>query len=159
VTSAIAIVAARGLERLLSARFSLFERWAKGARSEAAVGLALEQLRPEFLVLHDIAQPGEGNVDHLVAGPTGVYVIETKHRRFEKPQLLKVRRQAAKIHDELGVWVTPVICLDRPFAPRVYNRVTVVGRPELAAWIRAQHNRTVPFEVLARFADGLSSEG
>jgi hypothetical protein len=156
VLSLAAIAVAFGLERGLANRFDLFERWTKGARSEAAVGAELEQLRPEFVVMHDIERPGAGNIDHLVSGPTGVFLVETKHRRFEKPQLRKVRGQAAAIHDSLGEWVTPVICLDRPFRPRVYGGVTVVGRPEIVAWIRGQRNRSVPFDALARFSDGVS---
>jgi hypothetical protein len=52
--------------------------------------------------MHDIEQDREGNVDHLVSGPSGVYLIETKHRRYADDQLRKAKRQAAKLHDELG---------------------------------------------------------
>jgi hypothetical protein len=32
--------------------------------------------------------------------------LEFKHRRYELEQLTTAKRQAAKLHDELGVWVT-----------------------------------------------------
>jgi hypothetical protein len=50
----------------------------RGLEGERAVGQLLEELRAHgFEVLHDI--PGDGhNVDHVLVGPTGVFVIETK---------------------------------------------------------------------------------
>jgi hypothetical protein len=40
----------------------------------------------------------------------------------------------------------------RPFR---HDRVWIVGRSYLAAWIRAQHNETAEFEAIARYADQL----
>jgi Nuclease-related domain len=132
--------------------------WLRGAASEQAVGQALAELRAHgFTVMHDIEQDGEGNIDHLVAGPTGVYLIETKHRRYEDDQLRKARRQAAKLHDELRVWITPVICLDRRAsrAPYRHHGVWIVCRDRLVEWICGQKNPVVGFERLASFADRL----
>lgn len=53
--------------------------------------------------MHDVEQPGEGNIDHIVSGPTGVFLVETKERRCEERHLTKAKRQAAKLHDALGV--------------------------------------------------------
>jgi hypothetical protein len=132
--------------------------WVVGARAEEQVGLMLNELRRErFHVLHDIAQTHEGNVDHLVSGPTGVFMIETKYRRYTDEQLVKAKRQAAKLHDVLGVWVTPVICLAerRGRPPYKHDGVWIVRRPDLLDWLRAQHNQVLEFERLARFADRL----
>lgn len=51
-----------------------------GYRGEQTVGHMLEQLRADgYHVFHDI--PGNGfNVDHVIVGPGGVFVIETKAR-------------------------------------------------------------------------------
>ena len=46
--------------------------------AEAAVGLALEQFPDEFRVIHDVPT-ASGNLDHVVVGPTGVFVLETKN--------------------------------------------------------------------------------
>ena len=113
--------------------------WLRGARAEEAVGETLNELRSEgWIVMHDIEQSGEGNVDHLVSGPNGVYLIETKLRRYQAAHLTKAKRQAAKLKTELGVWVTPVICLDqrrgRPFR---IEGVWIVPREQLLDWLRA----------------------
>lgn len=50
----------------------------EGARGEEKVGAALGSLETSgYRVLHDI-DTGKGNIDHVVVGPTGVFVIETK---------------------------------------------------------------------------------
>lgn len=131
-------------------------RWTRGARAEASVGADLDTLRPRYVVMHDIEQEGEGNVDHVVSGPSGVFLVETKARRYDDDAPRKAKRQAAKLGRELGVWVTPVICLDeRRDAVFRHQDVWVVPRTHLLVWIDAQRNTTLPFERLARFADTL----
>jgi hypothetical protein len=55
--------------------------WQKGAAGEEAVGRRFAALAEEgFAVLHDRRKPGtRWNIDHLVVGPRGVYVIDAKH--------------------------------------------------------------------------------
>ena len=55
--------------------------WQKGATGEEAVGRRFERLTGEgFAVLHDRRKPGSRwNIDHIVVGPRGVYVIDAKH--------------------------------------------------------------------------------
>jgi hypothetical protein len=133
-------------------------RWMKGANAELAVGEALNELRREgFVVMHDIEQHGEGNIDHLVSGPNGIYLIETKFKSYRPEQLVKAKRQAARLGRELGVWVTPVIVLPkRSGKPYQHDRVWIVkGTTSLASWISTQRNTAVDFERLARFADSL----
>ena len=132
-------------------------RWIRGARAEEAVGATLNELRREgWVVMHDLERPGEGNIDHLVSGPSGVFMIETKACRYEEPHLVKAKRQAPRVHDELGVWVTPVICLHQrdgdPFRTR---GVWIVPRERLPDWLRRQRNRSVPFDRIAQFAERL----
>lgn len=133
--------------------------WIRGARAEQAVGETLNELRSEgWAVMHDIEHAGEGNIDHLVSGSNGVYLVETKERRYEDAHLTKARRQAAKIYDELGCWITPVICLhERRSEPFRAHGVWVVPRQHLLGWLRAQHNRPVAFERLARFSDRVAT--
>jgi hypothetical protein len=139
-------------------RMDIAARWRRGAHAERSVGDLLNELRDErFVVMHDIRQVGEGNIDHLVSGATGVYMIETKATRYESPQLTKAKRQAAKLGRELGVWVTPVICIhDRHGRPFRHHGVWIVPRPGLLDWLRRQRNATVPFDRLAQFADALA---
>lgn len=131
--------------------------WRLGAKAEAEVGVTLDELRREgWIVMHDIEQAQEGNVDHLVSGPSGVFLVETKARRYQDRDLVKARRQAAKVNRELGVWITPVICLhERDGEPFHTHGVWIVPRRRLLGWLRRQRNRQLPFERLARFADRL----
>lgn len=58
-------------------------RWERGAVGEAATASCLERLPSRrWFVLHDLAVPGSrANIDHLVIGPTGVWVIDSKAYR------------------------------------------------------------------------------
>ena len=54
--------------------------WEIGAEGEEAVIRALQNLDSSFKVIHDIVLPNErGNIDHIVVGPVGTFVIETKN--------------------------------------------------------------------------------
>ncbi|WP_269307062.1 nuclease-related domain-containing protein [Aeromicrobium sp. HA] len=52
-----------------------------GAAGERAVGALLDSLPPEWTVLRDVRWPGRerASVDHVLIGPTGVYVIDSKN--------------------------------------------------------------------------------
>jgi hypothetical protein len=60
------------------------ERWLRGAAGEAATARVLAGLpAPRWAVWHDLRVPGSrANVDHLLIGPTGVWVVDTKTTRF-----------------------------------------------------------------------------
>lgn len=156
-SSALVIALAFALWRYGSREMGSAINWLGGARAEEAVGEELNQLRHEgFVVMHDIEQRGEGNIDHVVSGSTGVFMVETKLNAFRPEALLKARRQAAKLHDELGVWVTPVICIERREGePFEMQGVSVVPRRCILGWMRAQKNKPVDFQRLARWADSL----
>jgi hypothetical protein len=132
-------------------------RWERGARAEEAVGELLDTLQCEgWMVLHDIERYGDGNVDHVVAGPRGVFLIETKDRRYEDAHLGRVKRQAARVHDDLGVWVTPVICLyRRTSAPFTSHGVWVVPKDHLLRWLRQQDQRPADPVRVAKYSEKL----
>jgi hypothetical protein len=48
-----------------------------GSQPETAVGRALEQLPEDFRIIHHLTSP-LGDADHVVVGPTGVFVLEVK---------------------------------------------------------------------------------
>jgi hypothetical protein len=54
--------------------------WRRGAQGERRTAKRLRPLTQRgWVVLHDRAIPGfPGNVDHLVIGPTGVFVVDSK---------------------------------------------------------------------------------
>jgi hypothetical protein len=132
-------------------------RLRRGTQAEVDVGATLEELRHEgWIVMHDLERPGSENIDHLVSGPNGVYLIETKANRYEERHLGRAKGQAHWLHDQLGVFVTPVICLRaRRRKPFRHDKVWIVPHQELLDWLRAQRNHPVDFNRLARFADSL----
>ena len=100
------------------------ERWLRAAAGEAATALELERLPSRsWFVGHDLAIPGSrANVDHLVIGPSGVWVIDTKTTRavvragwgrvwFGERRLDPgpVRWEAQVVGDRLGVRAKPLI--------------------------------------------------
>ena len=57
--------------------------WRRGAAGERRTARLLAALeRQGWAVLHDLALPGSrANIDHLVIGPGGVFVIDSKQYR------------------------------------------------------------------------------
>lgn len=56
--------------------------WDVGAEGEETVARLLSSLGDDYHVVHDVALPGmRGNVDHVVLGHNGVFVIETKNHK------------------------------------------------------------------------------
>ena len=56
--------------------------WEAGAAGERATGEVLADLQATgWFVMHDLAWPGrqKANIDHLVVGPGGIFVIDTKN--------------------------------------------------------------------------------
>lgn len=99
------------------------ERWLTGAEGECRTAKALERLPDDYVVFHDFhvrqlnGNRSLGNVDHIVVGPTGVFVIDTKnHRRTASVRPAKessrtrdhmrvVRRQAMQVRS----WLKPLV--------------------------------------------------
>lgn len=59
------------------------ERWLRGAAGEVATAAMLDELSPRrWAIRHDLRVPGSrANIDHLVIGPSGVWVVDTKTSR------------------------------------------------------------------------------
>ncbi len=54
----------------------------RGAEGEAITADALTDLPDTYSVFHDVTHPSiNGNIDHIVVGPTGVFTLETKDWR------------------------------------------------------------------------------
>jgi len=91
----------------------------KGATGEAIVGFALDNFPDEFRVIHDLTTP-YGNVDHVVIGPTGAYIIDTKNwkgvvaadgngelllngKPTQKPEIKNLTRRIMSIKEKIKV--------------------------------------------------------
>jgi Nuclease-related domain len=103
--------------------------WQRGAAGERQTARLLDRLgRDGYQVLHDLAMPASvANVDHLVIGPSGLFVIDSKqwtgqvhqsadglvwhnHYRLDRT-LATVRWQALTLGRLLGIPVAPLICV------------------------------------------------
>jgi len=152
------------------------ENWQSGAYGEQETAKALRALeRDGWIVLHDLPA-GRGNVDHIVVGPTGVYLLDSKRlggsvevdenrvtvRRLDDPSLtyqhtgsqhlLSLARQThdrVLANSRINVWVTPVMVLWAEFPQRVFEgRCVYVHGDELASWLHKREQVIAPNRVL-----------
>ncbi len=62
--------------------YGKFIKYRKGIRGEIEVEKALKALNDSYVLINDVRIPNaNGNIDHVVVGPTGVFAIETKNIR------------------------------------------------------------------------------
>jgi len=102
------------------------ERWLRGAAGEQATAALLQRLPARrWAVMHDLAVPGSrANIDHLVIGRTGVWVVDTKATRApvrsgwwsvrfggRKLDSGPARWEAEVASELLGVPVRPIIAV------------------------------------------------
>ncbi|HET7486662.1 MAG TPA: nuclease-related domain-containing protein [Acidimicrobiales bacterium] len=102
--------------------------WSRGAAGERATAQVLDPLRYiGWEVLHDRRLPGAANLDHLLIGPGGVWVVDSKSYRGRivvlrdgrlwyagrrlGPVLDVVQWAAGVVSDTLGVPVSPALCV------------------------------------------------
>lgn len=107
-------------------------KWRVGADAEREVSTILGRLDGRWRTWHSVST-GRGDLDHLVVGPTGVFVIETKsHRdlhRVPEGMIVQAQRGARWAGRRLRVRAVPVLCLTRTpvYAPRLVDGVWVVN--------------------------------
>jgi hypothetical protein len=104
--------------------------WQRGANGERRTARLLDRLtRDGFVVFHDLAVPGNtsANVDHLVIGPSGVFIIDSKqwtgsvhqssdglawHNHYPLDRTLEtVRWEAKMVGRLLGIRIHPLLCV------------------------------------------------
>lgn len=107
-----------------------------GAKAEQAVAEALQELPDDYYVFHDLEFPGF-NIDHVVLGPNGIFLVETKSqkgkitqehgvllrngRKFFKDFLNQCWSQTYSLRDHLGaerlggLSIKPILCFSRGF--------------------------------------------
>jgi Nuclease-related domain len=144
-----ALVAGWGLGFRPSPDAVAWRRGAAGERRTARLLAALE--RHGWAVLHDLAIPGsQANIDHLVIGPGGVFVIDSKQYRgrlqFDPSGRLWYARyplaptlrevsfeadQAAQVLPDPGVVVLPIVAVQGARVP--WGKVVLEGVPVVPA--------------------------
>jgi hypothetical protein len=135
--------------------------WRQGAAGERRTARLLDPLeRHGWAILHDLAVPSsQANVDHLVIGPGGVFVIDSKqysgrlqldasgrlwHGRYPLAPTLRAvsfeADQAAQVLPDPGVVaVVPVVAVHGaqvPWGKVVMNGVPVVAARRLPSMLR-----------------------
>jgi hypothetical protein len=108
-------------------------RWERGAAGERATAELLTALSARrWVVLHDLALPGtRANVDHLVIGPTGLWVVDSKAYRGRLEarrrrvlvsgnplETAPVRFEASVVADVLGWPAKAVVAVHAEGLPR-----------------------------------------
>ena len=168
--SGIAIMIASPEWRLFGAAVTLFgvvwlaERvvnplstrvWRIGAEGEEATARLLAELEPDgYLVFHDLRIPrSRANIDHLVVGPTGVFVVDSKSfsgsveerrgelwvgRRRRGKLIESARWQADVVRATLGpaldgLPVRPLLAVHRADFPLFRRRLEIDGVAVLPA--------------------------
>lgn len=131
-------------------RWGSGQRWRAGGRGERDVARRLRRLeRRGWLVVHDL-DCHRGNVDHLAAGPGGVFTVETKLRRAGAGELAQARAHAAWAARRLGRPVRPVLCLARRAQrPRERDGVLVVDARRLTRTLRRGRGPAADLEAVA----------
>jgi hypothetical protein len=126
--------------------------WRRGAAGERRTGRLLGPLeRHGWAVLHDLAVAGSrANLDHLVIGPAGVFVIDSKqycgrlrldpsgrlwHGRYPLAPTLRAvsfeADQAALVLTDPDVVVVPIVAVHGAQVP--WGKVVMDGVPVVAA--------------------------
>jgi hypothetical protein len=145
------------------------DRWRRGAEGEVSTARELARLGPEWRVRHDVRSK-HGNFDHLVAGPGGVFVLDSKNfagtaqvrgskvlvtrghlpnEHYKRELGRWVLGQGHEIHsrltDELGraPWVQGVVVFTNDFPQGLVetSRVVYVHRDRLVAWLQERPRR------------------
>jgi hypothetical protein len=97
------------------------KNWLQGAEGEHLAGVELDKLPEDYVVFHDFhpagkdGKPAKWNVDHIVIGPTGVFIVETKNYsasrvqpaasdKHTKANVKQVQRVAAEFKSSLVKW-------------------------------------------------------
>jgi hypothetical protein len=147
--------------------------WRRGAIGERRTARMLARLeRDGWAVLHDLAIPGSrANLDHLVIGPGGVFVVDSKlytgklqvgaggslwHGRYPLAPVLRAARfeadQAAQLLATPGIQVVPLVAVHGAQVPGgklVVEGVPVVTARRLPALLRGLPATLGPERVAA----------
>lgn len=135
----------------------LVDRHDRGATGEEQVGRLLDGLASRgWRVIHD-ATLGNGNVDHILIGPPGVFTVETKSHpgpvkvgRVHGATLNQAHAQQRSIERVTGERVEPLIVYSRAWVDRPLTRrkgVRVVPARMLIAYLSKRSSNLTPAEI------------
>lgn len=119
--------------------------WVTGARAERAVGADLDRLRHQgWLVVHGYKKDRGGDIDHILCGPNGAYIVETKSYGYRARDIRQTAINAWWIREKLGVrWVTGVLCVRESRPPVIKGKIWVVSHDDVIKWLGTRHDGPV----------------
>lgn len=161
--------------------------WWKGAEGERALSDKLKGLPSEYIVFNDYhplgkdGRPAAWNVDHIVVGPSGVFVLDAKnysaqrvasaaHSSFSGKNARQAKRNALDLKDKLMAWsggdldglfVVPVVVYVQADVRLETSRegpVRVATLRTVNAVIRNHVESAIDMEKVIRIATVLRSE-
>jgi len=158
------------------------QNWKRGADGERETEKELRRLeRIGWKAEHDVQRDGRANLDHVVSGPPGVFLLETKApsgtvtfedgvlvvRQLDDPDEIfryttltrRLRGQAAEVsrhlHAEIGrrQWVNAVVVIWGNFAAGhvEHEEITYIRGDLLADWLVQRPLPRTPHEVPLTF--------
>ena len=135
---------ARRLRATAERQLRAAEQWEKGAEGERSTAEALAALPADsWTVMHDVAWPGRprANIDHVVVGPGGVFVIDSKNwagrvevRDHQLRQDGRRRESVVASAAEAALAVTPMVA--GTTAQPVVPVLCFVREERIAGWAR-----------------------
>lgn len=129
--------------------------WRKGIKGEKKVVEALMPLDNSYVLINDVVLPeGKGNIDHILVGTNGVFVIETKSykwhylNRFPLRQVIRNAvslRYFLKGQIQFDMFVTAILVSTDPNATMSQrsSTVNVINLRNLCDFIKDQRNQSV----------------
>ncbi len=118
------------------------EMYERGAEGEARTAGVLASLPPEWTTLHDLQWPGRrlANIDHVVIGPGGIFVIDSKNWSGRVELTQNVLRQNGRSREQAVAGCADsalaVSELLGPFASSVAPVLCLVRDEPVSGWVR-----------------------
>jgi predicted nucleic acid-binding Zn finger protein len=136
-----------------SSRWSL-DNLIKGERAEQRVGQAIEYAitASNCAVAHSVTEIAKvGDIDHLVATPAAIWVIETKYRKVPKKDFPRVLARIAENTQAVRRWApdgsTVRGCLVLAFEDKFHKKNFGFGKETITAYNPAQLAREMSTEA------------
>jgi hypothetical protein len=118
------------------------DHWERGSLGEQATGAVLASLPEGWFALHDVRWPGRprANIDHVVIGPGGIFVIDTKNWTGRITVSNDVLRQNGRLREQTVASAAEaglaVASLAGPHLAHVHPVLCFVDQPQLGGWSR-----------------------
>lgn len=128
--------------------------WRKGILGEKMVVEALSPLDNSYVLINDVVlSERKGNIDHILIGPNGVFVIETKSYKWYYLNRFPIRqaicsavslRYFLKEHIQLDIFVSAILVSTDPYATRSQSSptVNVINLKNLCEFIKDRENQS-----------------